>query len=42
MPYLLDLPQIKEKHKVKQVKAYLNAMQNPKDLPHDCAKEGKV
>ena len=41
MPNLLDLPQIEEKHKVKQVKAYLDAMQNPNDLLHECAEEGK-
>ena len=31
MRYLLDLPSMETRHKVEQVKAYLNAMQNPKN-----------
>ena len=41
MRYLLDLPSMETRHKVKQVKAYLNAMQNPKYPLHDAAKEEK-
>ena len=41
MRYLLDLPSIKTRHKVEQVKAYLNAMQNPKNPLHDAVKEEK-
>ena len=41
MRYLLDLPPMETRHKVKQVKAYLNAMQNPKYPLHDAAKEEK-
>ena len=48
--YLLDLPSIEIRHKVEQVKACLNAMQNPpppkkkkKKFPlHDAIKEEKV
>ena len=29
--YLLDLPPMETRHKMEQVKAYLNAMQNPKN-----------
>ena len=39
--YLLDLPSMKARHKVEQVKAYLNAMQNPKNPLHDAVKEEK-
>ena len=35
MRYLLDLPSMETRHKVEQVKAYLNAMQNPKNPIHD-------
>ena len=38
MRYLLDLPSMETRHKVEQVKAYLNAMQNPL---HDAVKEEK-
>ena len=31
MRYLLDLPSMETRHKVEQVKAYLNTMQNPKN-----------
>ena len=31
MRYLLDLPSIETMHKVEKVKAYRNAMMNPKD-----------
>ena len=41
MRYLLDLPSMETRHKVKQVKAYLNAMQNPKNPLHGAAKEEK-
>ena len=41
MPYLLDLPSMETRHKVEQVKAYLNAMQNPKNPLHDAIKEEK-
>ena len=39
MHYLLDLPSIETRHKVEQVKAYLNAMQNPKNPLNDAVKE---
>ena len=35
MRYLLDLPSMKTRHKVEQVKVYLNAMQNPKNPLQD-------
>ena len=38
---LLDLPSMETRHKVEQVKAYLNAMQNPKNSLHDAVKEEK-
>ena len=41
MRYLLDLPPMETRHKVEQVKAYLNAMQNPKNPLHDAVKEEK-
>ena len=41
MCYLLDLSSTETRHKVEQVKAYLNAMQNPKTPPHDAVKEEK-
>ena len=41
MRYLLDLPSMKTRHKVEQVKAYLNAMQNPTNPLHDAVKEEK-
>ena len=41
MRYLLDLLSMETRHNVKQVKAYLNAMQNPKNLLHDDVKEEK-
>ena len=41
MRYLLDLPSMETRHKVEQVKAYLNAMQNPKNPLHDAVKEEK-
>ena len=40
-PYLLDLPQMETRHKVEQVKAYLNAMQDPKNPLHEAVKEEK-
>ena len=39
--YLLDLPSIETRHKVEQVKAYLNEMQDPKNPLHDAVKEEK-
>ena len=41
MRYLLDLPSMESRHEVEQVKAYLNAMQNPKNPLHDAVKEEK-
>ena len=41
MRYLLDLPSMETRHKVEQVKAYLIAMQNPKNPLHDAVKEEK-
>ena len=41
MHYLLDVPSMETRHKVEQVKAYLNAMQNPKNPLHDGVKEEK-
>ena len=42
MRYLLGLPSMEIRHnKVEQVKAYLNAMQNPKNPLHDAVKEVK-
>ena len=38
MRYLLDLPSMETRHKVEQVNAYLNAMQNPKNPLHDAVK----
>ena len=42
MRYLLDLPSLETRHKVEQVKAYLNAMQNPKNQLHDAVKKRGV
>ena len=39
--YLLDLPSMETRHKVEQVKAYLNAMQNAKNPLHGAVKEEK-
>ena len=41
MHYLLDLPSMETRHRVEQVKAYLNAMQNSKNPLHDAVKEKK-
>ena len=41
MRYLLDLTSIVVRHKMEQVKAYLNTMQNPKNPLHDAVKEEK-
>ena len=41
MRYLLDLPPMETRHKVEQVKAYLNAMQNLENPLHDAVKEEK-
>ena len=41
MDYLLDLPSMETRHKVGQVEAHLNAMQNPKNPLHDTVKEEK-
>ena len=41
MRYLLDLPSMETRHKVKQVKAYLDAMQNPKNPLYNAVKEEK-
>ena len=40
--YLLDLPSMETRHKVEQGKAYLSAMQNPKNRLHDAVKEEKA
>ena len=37
--FLLDLPSMEIRHKVGQIKAYLNAMQNPKNPLHDAVNE---
>ena len=37
--YLLDLPSMETRHKVGQVKAYLNAMQHPKNQLHNVVKD---
>ena len=39
MCYLLDLPSMETRHRVKQVKAYLNAAQNPKNPFYNAVKE---
>ena len=39
--YLLSLPSMEARHKVEQVKAYFNAMQNPKNPLHDAVKVEK-
>ena len=41
MRCLLDLPSMEARQKVKQVKAYLNAMENPKNPLCDAVKEEK-
>ena len=41
MPYFWDLPRVKRRHKVKQIKVFLNAMQNPKNPLCDAVKEEK-
>ena len=41
MRNLLDLSSMETRHKVEQVKAYLNAMQNPKNPLHDAVREEK-
>ena len=41
MRYLLDLPSMETRHKVKQVKSNYIAMQNPKNPLHDAVKEEK-
>ena len=41
MCYLLDLPPVEARHKVEQVKAYLNEMENPKNPLHNAVKEEK-
>ena len=41
MCYLPELPSMETRHKVEQVKAYLNAMQNLKNPHHDAVKEEK-
>ena len=41
MRYLLDLSPMETRHKVEQVKEYLNMMQNPKNPLHDAVKEEK-
>ena len=41
MCYLLDLPPVETRHKVEQVKAHLNAKQNPKNPLHDDIKAEK-
>ena len=39
MLYLLDLPPLETRHKVEQVKTYINAIQNPKSAPRRCQKK---
>ena len=39
MRYLLDLPSMETRHEGEQVKAYLNAMQNPKTQLHAAIKD---
>ena len=39
--YLLDLPSTETRHKVEQVKVYLDTIQNPKNPFHDDVKEEK-
>ena len=39
MHYLLDLPSMEARQKVEQVKAYLNAIQNPKNPLQDTDKK---
>ena len=41
MCYLLDLPPMDTRHKVEQVKAYLNVMQNPMNPLHNAVKKEK-
>ena len=41
MRYLLVLPSMEARHKVEQVKVYLDAMENPKNPLHDGIKEEK-
>ena len=41
MRYLLDLSSMDARHKVEQAKAYLNAMQKPKNPLHDAVKQEK-
>ena len=41
MRYLLDLPSMETRHKMEKVKAYLNAIQHPKNSLHDAVKEEK-
>ena len=41
MLYLLDLPSVETRYKAEQVKAYLNAMHNPKNPLQDVVKEDK-
>ena len=41
MRYLLDLSSMETRHKLGHVKAYLNAMQNPKNPLHDAVIEEK-
>ena len=42
MRCLLDLPSMETRHKEEQAKAYLNAMQNPKNPLHDAVKKETV
>ena len=41
MRYVLDLPSMETRHKVEQVQAYLNAMQNSTNPLHDAVKDEK-
>ena len=41
MCYLPDLPSMETGHKMEQIKAYLSAMQNPKNPLHDAVREEK-
>ena len=41
MRYVLDLPSMKARHKVEQVKAYPSVMQTLKNPLHDTVKEEK-
>ena len=41
MRYILDLPPLEDRHKVAQVKAYLGAVENPRNPLHNATKDPK-